>query len=386
MMPLLRRLTPTHAALAVIVVLLGDLVGITVVPRPITLSAPGELADVVPELQRFVERTRGRRFHHPVRIERSDDLGRFTTGLHQGEGRSQEQRQRDSALNNAAVLRALGLVDKSYDPLAATTSLSNEVVGVYDPDKHVLRVRTGPVTPRMRATLVHELTHALDGEHHELRFNERSDRVIPDESAMSFRALAEGSANYVEGKYVDSLPPAEKEAFRSGGGSSPANVPNAVLLLAAYPYVAGRDFVKALVEKDGPQAIDRAFDHPPTTSEHVFNVEKYLAEDPPRNLVKPLPRGRHVVQRGVFGELLLRLVVASAAGNEAAPRAGAGWGGGRYIAWRENADVCVAVTLVMDTEQDTAEVLDALNRWASTKPRSKVVPGPHIAIENCVER
>lgn len=384
---LTNRLTTTHVGIALILVLLGDLVGITIVPRPITLKAPGELADVIPELQRFVEKTRGRRFHKPVKIEQSDDLGRFTTGLQQSDTASQEQKDRDAAIDQAAVLRALGLVDTTYDPLAATTALSNDVLGVYRPDEHTLVVRPGPVTPRMRLTLVHELTHALDGEHHELRFSERTDRLIPDESATSFRALAEGDAYYVEKLYEASMSEADRAAVDAARQASPPpSVPEALLFLASYPYSAGRNFVENLVQRDGMQAIDRAFKDPPTTSEHVLNPDKYRADDPPRNVAKPLPRGRTVVQRGVFGELLLRLLVSRAAGNDVARQVGAGWGGGRYVAWRENADVCVAVTLVMDTAQDAQELQDAIAKWAATKPRSKVVPGPPVAFENCVER
>lgn len=382
----MKHLSVERVAIALIVVLIGDLIGITVLPRPITLSAPGELRDVVPELQRFVEEARGRRFHRPVKIERSDDLGRFSAGFQQTDVTPEEQKEREEVIDQAAMYRALGLVDRSYDPLAATKSLSDEVLGVYDPVRHRLLVRTGPVTPRMRMTLVHELTHALDGEHHELRFSERSDRLIADESAKSFRALAEGSAVYVEEKYRASLSDEERAAIQAARSAPPATIPEALLLLASYPYSAGSAFVEQIIELEGKDGVDRAFDDPPETSEQVLNVDRYLADEPPRPVVKPLPRGRQIVERGVFGELLLRLVVAITAGREAAIQVGTGWGGGRYVAWRENADVCVAVTLVMDTQQDTDELLAALGQWASTKPRSKVMPGTPVAFENCVER
>lgn len=370
------------AAAAIAALLLADLVAWTILPRPVTLKAPGELADVIPELQRFVETARGRRFHKQIDIRQSNDLGSIRTGLQAG---GQDANAVDAAVNQAAVLLALGLVDQSYDPKAATQTLSDEILGLYDPAKHRLLVRPGPVTPRLRLTLVHELTHALDGEHHKLY--DRTRRVIPDESSTSFRALAEGNANWVEHQYEATLTDEEREALKAARRPAPAHVPDVLLTLASYPYAAGEQFVQALVTEDGVDAIDSAFEDPPVSSEQVLHVDRYRSDDEPKNVTKPLPRGQ-VVQRGVFGELLLRLLVSKVAGIEAARMAGTGWGGGRYVAWREGAQVCVRATLVMDTPADTDELVGALRQWAGGKPNATVdvEPGAPVAFANCAGR
>jgi hypothetical protein len=368
------------AAAAIAVLLLADLAAWTILPRPVTLKVPGELADVIPELQRFVERARGLRFYKQIDIRQSNDLGAIRTGLQAG-----GQSDADAAANQAAVLLALGLVDQSYDPKAATQTLSDEILGVYDPAKRRLLVRPGPVTPRMRLTLVHELTHALDGEHHKL-FN-RTRRVIADESSTSFRALAEGNANWVEHQYQATLTDADRAALEAARRPPPTHIPDVLLTLASYPYAAGEQFVQTLAGEDGVDAIDRAFEDPPVSSEQVLHVDRYLNNDEPKNVTKPLPGGQ-VVQRGVFGELLLRLVVSKVAGIEAARTAGTGWGGGRYVAWREGAQVCVRATLVMDTAADTEELVGALRQWAAGKPNATVEaePGVPVAFANCAGR
>ncbi|MDQ1445847.1 MAG: hypothetical protein QOI20_2311, partial [Acidimicrobiaceae bacterium] len=63
--------TAVATAIALAVLLLVDLIAVVVLPRPITLHGPGALADVIPELQHFVEHARGLRFHHNVDIRLS---------------------------------------------------------------------------------------------------------------------------------------------------------------------------------------------------------------------------------------------------------------------------------------------------------------------------
>jgi hypothetical protein len=276
------------------------------------------------------------------------------------------------------------MVDERYNEKAAAQSLNSQVLGVYQPRTHRLMVRPGPITARLRITLVHELTHALDGEHHQLVRKTKS--IRPDESGTSFRALAEGDAMWVESRYRATLSAADQAGATAADGPAPTGIPDALLLLAAYPYAAGRAFIEELVKQDGTDAVDRAFDHPPITSEQILHVDRYLGHDRPRVVVKPVPEGR-VVQRGVFGELLLRLMLSRSLGADPARRAGTGWGGGRYVAWRSGTSVCVRGTLVMDTAADTDELVAALRQWATSRPRARVTPSPgrSVMFDNCVD-
>ena len=376
---------PTRRTLRALVLfnalcLLAGLIGTRIVPRPVTLTGPGELAAEIPALQAFVERTRGRRFHYHVPIERSEQL--------RASSRSDDppdEKEREAARLESAVLMTLGLVDKPFDPFAAQSSLDSQVLGVYDPTDRKLLVRPGPITPFARTVLVHELTHALDDEYHELR---RSQALSIDESDMSFRALAEGSASYVETAYIQSLPPDERKAANDESKAAPAppsTVPRILLVLAYYPYQVGEQFVGALLKLRGPGALDKAFGNPPTTSEQLFHVEKYLLEEEAATVPRPTPAG-DIVQRGALGELLLRLMLAGPAGEFAARDAAEGWGGGRYVAWRQGADVCMRANLVMDTDKDKDEAIAALDKWAAARPRARITPGNVIGIENCVPR
>jgi hypothetical protein len=382
---------PVRRALAVAaaMVFVAGAVLLRIVPRPVTLHGPGDLAADIPKLQAFVERTRGRRFHYQVPIRRSDAL-KFFNRSDPGDAEKDDEADRQARLE-AGFLLSLGLIDKPFDPDKAKTSLDSEVLGIYDPGKRQLLVRPGPITPYARMVLVHELTHALDDEYHELR---RPETFDVDESDMSFRALAEGDAVFVERRYLDSLPPDERKQIEDIESSAPPpspDVPDVLRALAAYPYVVGEKFVTALVDKDGARAPDKAFDNPPSTSEQVFHPDKYLAGEEGRDVAKPTPDGQDVIERGVLGELLLLLMLNLRSPDQAAAdqakAAAAGWGGGRYVAWSNGDDVCVKAKLVMDTPNDRREALVGLQRWAVGKPRANVslaADAKTIELANCV--
>lgn len=361
------------------VVLLAGVVATQIVPRPVALTGPDQLAPDLPALQAFVERTRGRRFHYRVPIRQSD---RLRAGPRRD---APTEEERSEARLEATVFLALGLVDEPYDPFAAQSNLDSQVLGAYSPRQRLLVVRPGPVTPLARAVLVHELTHALDDEYHELR---RSETLTYDEADLSFRALAEGSATYVETQYIRALSPADRNAAQDENNSraNPQNtVPQILVELTRYPYEIGERFVTELVKRDGPRAIDRAFSDPPTTSEQLIHIDKYLAGEDPAPLPRPRPpNGAKVVERGALGELLLFLLLRAPVGVDAARGAAVGWGGGRYVAWSQGSDVCVQATLVMDTPKDADEAVAALRTWAAGRPRARVTPGTPITVDNCV--
>jgi hypothetical protein len=75
----------------------------------------------------------------------------------------------------------------------------------------------------------------------------------------------------------------------------------------------------------------------------------------------------------VLGELGLLLVLNSSGVSGRA--AAAGWGGDRYVAWRDGDDTCVRVTLVMDADADTAELRSALRRLQRAREGLRVT-GP----------
>ncbi|MGI9021670.1 MAG: hypothetical protein ACR2HV_00250 [Acidimicrobiales bacterium] len=370
------------AITALLIVLVG-VADVTVVvrrgrsspPRP-----PSALERVLPELESFVARERGLPFRRRVDVKLHDDTA-FDAAIAKLRARSRGDDTSPDVL--VGLLRALGLVEGRFDPAALDRSIDDRILGYYDSQRDELLVRGDQPTPAVRRVLVHELTHALDDQHFDLDRPEldRGD----DEAPSAFAALAEGDAVRVESRYLDTLPPDERSQAdlvtgpagqampsRSEGRSGPTtDVPRVFEALLAFPYVAGQSFVEALIAAGGTARVDAAFAEPPATTEAILSPDRYLAGETSEEIDDP-PADGPVVDRGVLGELLLRLVLMETLDRDTAVQAAAGWRGDRYTAWSDAGRVCVRDRLVMDTAADRADVVAGLRRWADSHPGADV--------------
>lgn len=325
-------------------------------------------AEVVAGLEAFVESARGLRFLHPVRVKVVGDAA-FRRALGDGDPVDPADAEVE-----AGVLRALGLIKRGDDVGQVDLLDADTVAGFYDTGTKELVVRGGRLTPFVRQVLVHELTHALDDQHFDL-----DPDLADDEAALAFDALVEGDAVAVENRYVASLSPAERReaaaeedaTFGGGRGSGSDNTPEVFLDLGDFPYVAGPELVTALVKAGGQARVDAAFGAPPSTSAEVMHPGRYLAGRGRAN-VPPVAADGRVVDEGVIGELLLRLVLAESGTDDQAARGADGWAGDRYEAWQTGRRTCVRATVVMDTDGEAAELLTGLRAWAGDHPGATI--------------
>jgi hypothetical protein len=354
-----------------VAVLVGDAVAFARIPRHVTLHAEGALGREIGPLQAFVEAKRGLEFHKRVDIRVVDQ--KELAG--QPELRSDEEKE---ARDQSLVLVALGLADSVESIRKAGDLVAESTLGRYDPDGRQLLVQRGPIDDFARSVLVHELTHALDDQRFDLG---RNTTPFPDEADLSFRALVEGNATYVEEAYLEAHPQGRRD---DSAEPLPEGIPIKLLAIASYPYAAGLNFVTALHDRGGSDEVNRAFEHPPTTSEQVLHPERYLRGEGPRAFQRPQPDNDDVVDRGVLGELILRLMIGEPS-DPVAVAAGEGWAGDRYVAWRAGGEVCLRAHIVMDTPNDERELRQALQGWASTHPGSIITGSPGLVVlRRCV--
>ena len=333
-------------------------------------------ADVIAELQAFVETTRGLRFLEPVDVAviGDDAFRRSLSG-----GRPTEQPDTEVA---SGVLRALGLLDAGEDAGAGGELDADTVAGFYDTETKELVVRGTKLTPFVRQVLVHELTHALADQHFNL-----DPFLADDEAALAFEALVEGDAVVVETRYLESLPEAERQAAAAeeeatfGGGAG--RVPAIVAELGAFPYRDGPRLVAALLAAGGPGRLDAAFRAPPVSSAEVLHPERFL-DGPGSVAVPPVVADGRVVDGGVLGEVILRLVLAGSLPRDRAARAAAGWAGDRYVAWTAGARTCLRATVVMDNAAEAAELAAGLRQWAADHAGATVdTRPPAVTLTRC---
>jgi hypothetical protein len=153
-----------------------------------------------------------------------------------------------------------------------TQSQIEDIGGVYSAPLQELFLRGVAVTPALRVTLAHELTHALDDEHFGLRGLPRV-----DDHAYAYAALAEGDAVVVANRYLASRPPAEQKAIGvidlarlPAVRAATAAIPPTLLRIIQFPYGAGPAFVNALIAAGGKARLDAAFRHPPQTTAEIL--------------------------------------------------------------------------------------------------------------------
>jgi hypothetical protein len=338
----------------------------TASPPPATEA---EIRAAVDDISAFVAGERGLAFREPVQVELAGE-GDFQARLLEDFDEEAEELREDEAL-----LKALGMVDPAVDLVASMRALlGGGVVGFYDPETHELVVRGTALTPYVRTTIAHELTHALDDQHFDLDRPEYDD--ADDEISFGFSALAEGNARRVEDAYLDWLGAAEQDAAAAeeralGSGIDVGDVPVVLIDLISAPYALGETFVESLVDAGGQAGLDAAFADPPRTSEQVIEPSAYGEGEARVEVPAPEPPGE-VVDEGVVGQLLILLLLADEIGNNAARTAAEGWGGDRYATWRDGARWCASVAVVGDDAGETAELRAAFGDWAAGQAEAGV--------------
>jgi hypothetical protein len=325
-------------------------------------ASAAELRAAVDEISAVVEAERGLAFTEPVDVELA------------GEGEFQRRLLDDfdegvDDLRNAEVLlKAFGLVEPDIDLVEAMrTLLGAGVVGFYDPETDELVVRGTALTPYVRTTIAHELTHALDDQRFDLDRPEYDD--ADDEIDFGFSALVEGNARRVEDAYRAGLSDEDRldaaaEELSLGGGLDLGDVPLVLVDLISAPYGLGHDFVVQLLDDGGQEALDAAFDAPPRTSEQVIDPATYEAGEGATEVAVPAVPGQ-VVDRGMAGQFLIQIVLADALGEDRARAAASGWGGDAVVAWRDGQRPCATLAAVGDDPGETAELRGAFEDWAA---------------------
>ncbi|MDP9005823.1 MAG: hypothetical protein M3N15_02755 [Actinomycetota bacterium] len=330
-------------------------------PSTTTTVATTPLGRTVAELSAFVADQRELEFLRPVEVELLGDEA-FVDRLLAG-----SEENRADTDNAEKVLRALQLIEPGIDLFDTFRSFYGAaVLGFYDPELDELVLRGTDLTPYVRSTLVHELSHALDDQHFELHRPEVDE--ADDESALAFSALIEGVSVTIENAYTQSLSSSEQEQvsaeaaeFASRAARTP--IPPIVTQLAQFPYLFGPFFLGALVEEGREPRVDAAFRDPPTTSEEILDPSVYLRGEPPVSVPQPGDEGL-VIDQGSYGQWALYLTLDHFLDSEVANEASDGWGGDSYVAWDEGGRVCVRMAYAMDSSTDLDQLDSAWRRWA----------------------
>ncbi|HEY5155183.1 MAG TPA: hypothetical protein VIJ47_10650, partial [Acidimicrobiales bacterium] len=261
----------------------------------------------------------------------------------------------------------------------------------YSSDTKKVRVRGTELTPALRVTLAHELTHALQDQHFDLNASEK--KLKTDGEKTAFRALVEGDASGVEDAYVKAMSDADKKAYDNedkaqGAASGYDKAPPILVANFTAPYTVGPPFVAALKAKGDNHGIDAALRDPPASEAAVLDLFTYLDGNTVIPVDTPaLDPSETRVDDGDFGATTWYLMLARRLDVHEALKAVDGWGGDSYVTYSQaNDEVCVRAAYRGKTTADTDEMERLLQAWAdkgSGRPARVARDGDAVQLTAC---
>ncbi|MBE3071833.1 MAG: hypothetical protein IMZ67_02555 [Acidobacteria bacterium] len=370
-----------------------------------------DLIRVADEVAREVEALRGWTFTQPVRKRLVSPQ----------QVRQYLEKQLETALPPGqiavvqAFLRTIGLIPPGCDLKAtALALLENQIAGYYEPDTKTMNLvpRPGGVPAIVeRIMLAHELTHALDDQHADLKALITPSPTRTEDSDIVISSVIEGSATGLMLQYLaraqkagrvdlqELVLYAAREMERSKAFLDAPRYFSAMLA----SYICGMQFltrgdVTALMMADDNRAIGAnllaARKDLPRSSEQILHPAKYwnpAERDEPvivsdeaaeKWLAQP---GRWVVHRNTVGELLVALLAAprdrrpdlatmQTAEGWTTPAA-RGWGGDRFYLLGSGRDAADAARSLTDLRGVWVTVWDSQgdrDEFVATLPQSSV--------------
>lgn len=282
------------------------------------------------------------------------------------------------------LLRAFGLIGGGVDLYQAIHDFTGGgTLAYYSFARKQISVRGSKITPAVRSTLVHELTHALQDQHFQVgrrlkKLGKEAKTGLSTGAASVLDAMVEGDAERVQALYRDSLTArkraaldASEKAERRQARKRIARVPPVVVTMMTSPYTLGQALMEA-VSADGDAAIRRLFRHAPTHETVLLDPFRVLsgATGATRVSVPSLHPGEKRFDSGELGVLTWYFMLAERLPLREALAAADGWGGDSYVAFQRNGTSCARLSYAGRTPDDTNRMYSALRRWVAVAPNS----------------
>lgn len=294
------------------------------------------------------------------------------------------------------ALRKLGLVPEGFQYRQFVIKLLTEqVAGYYDPKVQEFYLADWIELEGQKPVMAHELTHALQDQHFNLRRFEQWPKGDGD-AELAAHALIEGDATLAMTLYMAKNPLVALAFLRSLGSTATSSeefkqAPRALRESLVFPYQEGSEWATQLYKRGGWQMVSDAFTKLPQSTEQIMHPEKYFIHEAPLKIALPdvrnlLGPGWKRIDYDVNGEwsyyLILDEYIRAAAESK---RAAAGWAGDRYELYQgtKPGDIFLAQMTAWDSENDAREFFDAYvkrtwRRYENAKPKeiaSTEVPG-----------
>jgi hypothetical protein len=319
-------------------------------------AAEQRLPEELPRLTAFVEQARGLEFIEPVDVEILDDA-EFERALWAPASTGETE----AAGDYAATYAALGLTGDADAYYEAEVSGSTDLItGFYEPTTDQLVVRGTEWTTIVEATVVHELTHALQDQHFDLAALEQT-APLEGDSFLAIRGLVEGDAMRIEYAYVGEQSREWQLEYEDAFASTAPEGPYDPFAeeLSWILYGTGVDAVELIAANGGNAAVDQAFRQPPTTSEQLLRTKDWLDGAPDVAVEATVsrpdpPSGFTAVDEGSLGAMVLAMLPLDLQEAFYDGSALDGWQDDAYVTWNDGSRQCAALSISLDEDAVTA--------------------------------
>jgi hypothetical protein len=328
-------------------------------------SHPDDWDPRVDEIAQAVQTERGVLFEHPVHVDfLSEEEFKADVTASEEELTDEDREELDQA---ESLFRALGLVEGEFDLFEEQNRLTGEgTLAYYDPETERVRVKGTEMTPALRVTLAHELTHALQDQFVDID-EVREDLSVDD--ATRYRAVVEGDASNVEDAYAaDKLTAEEYQQYVDESSDTSDvdidEVPPALVAFFQAPYAIGPAFDQIVKAKGGSTALNALLREPPTTDRQLLDPRAYFDRTSATDVdTPPVPEGAEAIDDGEFGALEWYVVMASRIDPVQALDVIDNWAGDSYASYEQDGRVCVSSRYAALDQAGAAEVEAAFDAW-----------------------
>jgi hypothetical protein len=341
------------------------------------VSYPSQWDPRVEAIAEFVERERGLAFKHPVEVdfltaEQYHDIAVAGSDVEATDDQISADGGGMTDDEFVGQYRAIGLISGEVDLTAVGDTIADSgTLAFYSTHDKRVRVRGSELTPGLRVTLAHELTHALQDQTFDLAHG-------PSNGATTTRTIVEGDARRIEWAYAATvLTDAERDEMAASDEAErnayeavleASDVPTVLSTTFELPYAVGPQFVAITAALGGNSAVDDITMFPPLSEVALLDPLRPSFGDPNTTLPDPvLPVGAQLLDRTPMGAGLLFLWLGERMEPADALAGASSWYGESSAIFRWQGRICLDADFYTDGRDHA--LLDGLTAWATAMPR-----------------
>jgi hypothetical protein len=203
---------------------------------------------------------------------------------------------------------------------------------------------------KVKSTFVHELTHIMQA-----KYSLPARTTFDGSKALT--SLKEGDATLMA------------DTFKNGGVVPPSaevnmptssSLPESINKLNRFVYRYGVEFVKALYNSGGWEAVSEVYLNPPTTTEQIIHPEKYFAQEDALLVESASVNDDwNLKKTDRFGEYFIFVMLDNWLSIDDAEQAAEGWGGDFINYYEKGDDFVFTWNIVWDSKDDAYEFYSA---------------------------